>query len=377
MPSVPFELFDGISPTVAAEKVRELPRRECTIGEVLLREGELNNRVFLVEAGKIEVWKGPPGRPEGVLLATLSSGACFGEIYADHAAPSSATLIASQASVVRLMAFSDLPPNAGMRETVALNLARTLVGHLARAHATVHAKHEREIGALQVATAAAGFITRMLVALAVYVLSLPFLAIITPLLPSNSIISFVFILVFGLVVVDYMKHHPEVRQSHWYMTLAHWPAKLGRGLIWTVPPLLVFVAIKLGFMHARHGAMPFIDPMEAIKPGAPMNWPVWASFAVIYTALCFAQEFIRCAVQGTLEAIAGVASTSSHWKAIIISDLVYATLHVHLGASFAVQAFIAGLFFGYEFYRERSYLAVAFSHAIVGFITVFVAGIPR
>jgi membrane protease YdiL (CAAX protease family) len=129
-------------------------------------------------------------------------------------------------------------------------------------------------------------------------------------------------------------------------------------------------------MWARPGEFEFFEPMTAISRGAPMNVPLWLMFAVIYTALSFAQEFIRCAVQGTLEMINNASAPGGHWKALLVSDVVFTSIHMHLGPAFAAQAFIGGLFFGYEFYRERSYLAVAVSHSVVGVWAVFIVGIP-
>ena len=372
-----FELFSGIPPAVVASTLARLPRHPLAAGDVVLREGAANDRVILVERGELEAWKGEPGTPAGVLLASLPAGACFGEIAAGDPAAASVTLRAACSAEIRLLRRSDLPDDPAVRERVSLNLARALLLHLADAHTILHDKHEREADAVGRAAAASAFITRMLVALACYMLSLPLIEVITPLLPSNSLVSFFFIATFSWVVVNYKAHHPDVVRRHWYMTLREWPTKLFRGVLWTVPPLLVFLAIKLSFMAVRGPTLAFVDPMEAIKPGAPMNWPVWGAFAVVYTVLCFVQEFVRCAVQGTLEAINVPVTRGGHWKAILIADVVFASIHVHLGGSFAAQAFIGGLFFGYEFYRERSYFAVAVSHALVGFITVFVLGVPR
>jgi CRP-like cAMP-binding protein len=374
--SVQFEIFDGLPHDVIANIIRDLPSRTYAAGDVLLRENEPNNRVFLIELGELGVWKGTPNTTEGVCVARLKPGLCFGEMSALNSTPSSATIVAESPATVRLMALTDLPVHGNLRETVTLNLARTLVERLSLANEAIEVKHQQELKAMRVMAAAAAFITRMLVALTCYMFSLPFFVALTPLLPSNSLISFFFIVTFGWVVLNFMNQWPEVRSQHWYMTLAQWPRQIARGLLWTIPPLLVFLIIKLSFMQARPGQYEFFEPMRAISPSAAMNYPLWLGFALVYTALCFAQEFIRCAVQGTLAMINTASSMGGPWKAILLSDVVFASIHMHLGPAFAAQAFIGGLFFGYEFYRERSYLAVATSHSIVGVWAVFIVGIP-
>ncbi len=374
--TVPFALFENIASDVIAETLQALPSLTFAAGEVLLQENEPNQRVFLIQSGEVGVWKGPPQSPEGVCVALLKPGDCFGEMSAITVAKSSATIVARTATTVRVLTLQDLPAEGQVREAVTLNLARLLVNRLSAATESIQEKHERELKAMRVIAAASAFITRMLTALTCYMFSLPLIAVLTPLLPTNSLISFFFILVFAWVVLDFMNKRPEVRNQHWYMSLTRWPRQLGRGLLWTIPPLLVFLVIKLSFMWTRPGEYAFFEPMTAISRGAPMNFPLWLTFAVIYTTLAFAQEFIRCAIQGTLEMINHASTTGGYWKAILLSDVVFTSIHMHLGPAFAAQAFIGGLFFGYEFYRERSYLAVAVSHSLVGVWAVFIMGIP-
>jgi membrane protease YdiL (CAAX protease family) len=82
-------------------------------------------------------------------------------------------------------------------------------------------------------------------------------------------------------------------------------------------------------------------------------------------------------VQGTLDMVNPKQTAGKHWVSIFVADVVFTSMHMHLGGLFAVQAFVAGMFFGYAFWRERSYLAVAVAHATVGVWAVFVVGVPK
>lgn len=375
--TVQFALFERIPSESIVGTLRALPSITFAPGDVLLRENEPNDRVFLIQEGELQVWKGQPDAALSLCVARLAPGDCFGEMSALTGGRSSATVIAGAAGTVLVLRLADLPAEQGIRETVTLNLARTLVHRLSTANESIREKHEREMGAMRIVAAASAFITRMLTALTCYMFSLPLIAVLTPLLPTNSLVSFLFIVIFSWVVLNFMQEWPEARTRDWHMTFAQWARQLARGLLWTIPPLLVFLVIKLSVMNARPDQHAFFEPMTAIQAGAPMNFPLWLTFAVIYTGLVFAQEFIRCAIQGTLTMINTASSRGGPWKAILVSDIVFSSIHLHLGAAFAAQAFIAGLFFGYEFHRERSYLAVAVSHAVVGVWAVFIIGIPQ
>ncbi len=346
-------------------------------GDTLLRENEPNQRVFLIESGELDVWKGAPNHPQSVRVAQLKSGDCFGEMSAINGAPSSANIVAGSPTTVRVMALNDLPVEGEIKEIVTLNLARTLVRRLSSATVDIQEKHQREIKAMQLVAAASAFMTRILTVLTLYMFSLPFVAMLTPLIPTNTLISFLFIVVFGWVVLNFMYAQPQLRKDSWFMTTANWPRQIARSFLWAIPPILIFVGLKLFIMSQRPGEFQFFEPMTALGRHKPMNYPVWAGFALTYMALSFAQEFIRCAVQGTLALINSASSMGGPWKAILLSDVVFMAVHLHLGPAFAFQAFLGGLFFGYEFHKERSFLSVAMTHSIVGVFAVFISGIPR
>jgi CRP-like cAMP-binding protein len=377
VPDPIFSVFAGAPPSALADTINRLPARDYAAGQILLRENEPNDRVFLIESGDLEVWKGEPNQPHSVRVAQLKAGDCFGEMSAIEAAPSSATIVAASPTTVRSMALRDLPAEGGIKELVTLNLARTLVRRLSAANGDIQAKHQREMKAMRLVAAASAFITRILTVLTLYMFSLPFVQMLTLLIPTNTLISFLFIVVFGWVVLNFMYAQPQLQKESWFMTLERWPRQLGRAFLWAIPPILIFVGLKLFIMHARPGEFRFFEPMTAIGRHKPMNFPVWAGFALTYAALCFAQEFIRCAVQGTLALINTASSMGGPWKAILLSDVVFMAVHLHLGPAFAAQAFLGGLFFGYEFYKERSFLATATSHSLVGVFAVFISGIPR
>jgi CRP-like cAMP-binding protein len=372
-----FSVFAGAPPGLVANTLRGLPSREFAAGDTLLGENEPNDRVFLIQSGEVEVWKGEPHQPQSVRVAQLNAGDCFGEMSAINEAPSSANIVAKSPTTVRVMGLADLPTEGGIKEQVTLNLARTLVRRLSAANGDIQEKHRREMKALQLVASSSAFITRMLTVLTLYMFSLPFVAMLIPLIPAENLISFLFIVVFGWVVLNFMYAQPQVRTESWFMTLQNWPRQVARSFVWAIPPILVFTGLKLLIMHARPGVFAFFEPTSALGPGQPMNFPMWVVFAVIYMVLCFAQEFIRCAVQGTLALILTAASAGGPWKAILLSDVVFMAVHLHLGPAFAAHAFLGGLFFGYEFYKERSFLTVAMSHSIVGVFVVFVVGIPR
>ena len=372
-----FEVFRQLPDATVAALLARLPAQHYKTGDILLRENQANDRIFLLERGELEVWKGEPHTLHGVRLVTFKPGACFGEMSAINGAPATACIVAATAATVRTLGLEELPTEGAVREQVTLNLARTLVERLTTATDALKQKHEAEIKAMKVVSSASAFLTRILTALSFYMFSMPLIAYLTPLLPTNSLISFFFITAFSWLVLDYMKGRQEVVREHFHMTLEHWPRQVARGFLWAAPLMGVYVVIKLTIMLTHPGVYKFWDPTAAFARGHPPGFPLWATFAVVYAILSFAQEFIRCAAQGTLDMVNPKQTTAKHWLSIFVADVVFTSMHMHLSGLFAMQAFIAGLFFGYVFWKERSYLAVAVAHSVVGVWAVFIVGVPH
>lgn len=106
-----------------------------------------------------------------------------------------------------------------------------------------------------------------------------------------------------------------------------------------------------------------------------MQWGQWFLFLCVYGVLSFAQEYVRAVTQGGLAFFYRTAGQPDRWKALIIANIVFAILHVHLSPVFAVLAFTGGLIWGWIFQRERSYLAAAVSHCAIGVWVVFIVGV--
>jgi CRP-like cAMP-binding protein len=98
-------------------------------GEVIAREGETNDCMFLIEAGEVSIIK-KFGTPNPVKLATLGPGQCFGEMCVLETQPRYATAQAvGQAAVVSVAtpAFFQLYQKAPEQYCIILlNIARDL-----------------------------------------------------------------------------------------------------------------------------------------------------------------------------------------------------------------------------------------------------------
>jgi CRP-like cAMP-binding protein len=92
-----FYCFGGLGDREAAEAARHLQEVHLAPGEVLFREGDTADSLYLLVDGEIEIKVGVPDQ-EDRLLATLEADTVFGEIGLLLDVPRSATAVATTAA---------------------------------------------------------------------------------------------------------------------------------------------------------------------------------------------------------------------------------------------------------------------------------------
>lgn len=376
MPPPRFEVFRNLPDESVEKLVSNLPSHSFAPGDVLLRETDTNKLVYLVESGEIEAWKGEPKTPSGVRLATLKPGSCFGEMSALNGEAATANIVAATSATVRTLSLEDLPADGAVQKQVTLNLARTLVSRLSNTNSSLKAKHESELAAMKLVASASAFLTRILTTMSFYMFAMPLIAFMMPLLPTSSVISFFLILVFLWVVIDFI-NKAQIKHEDFHIYTRGWQRQVLTGVIWALPFMGAFLAVKIWLAYKNPDTISIFEPMRGLGAHAKPNYLMWAGFAFGYAALSFVQEYIRCVVQASLDMIAIPPTNGSRWKSILVADLCFSSLHMHMGGTFAFLSFVAGLVFGFMFWRVKSYIAVGTAHSVFGVWAIFVIGIPR
>jgi len=146
--------------------------------------------------------------------------------------------------------------------------------------------------------------------------------------------------------------------------------------MWSLPAIAGVTAIKWSWLLVQPETGRLFEPERALSADTGMAWGTWFLFLSFYALLSFAQEYVRAVTQGGLSFFYKTAGKPDRWKALIIANIVFAILHVHLSPVFAALAFIGGLLWGWVLQREQSYLAAAVSHVLIGTWIVFIIGIP-
>jgi CRP-like cAMP-binding protein len=377
-PETDFPLFRGIDLPVVRAFLGDLPEYRYRPGEAIVREGSGNEWLYLVQEGAVTIWRAFDDPRGKVALSSLGAGDTFGEMSVLTGEPVAATLVADEATTIRRFAVEDLP--ASLREPVFRNLAGTVVGRLSSANDAVLERHRERIRTMETQLSISVFLTKTLVGLALYIFLLPLVQVVKPYLPSDSFISFFFILTYLFISVLIVRQS-ALPPRDYGVTLEGWPRAAWRGFLLTAPLMAAVLAVKYAMVVSGEGRYALFEPWRAVDAsgGAGAGGSVgllWAGLTVTYLVLSFAQEFIRCAIQGSLAIFYRVTGVRDAWKSILVANVVFAALHTHLSSTFALIVFLPGLFWGWVYRREHSFVAVAVSHSLLGTWALFIVGMP-
>ena len=101
------ELFKDLSEDELQEFANRLKERIYPPNTAIVREGASGDSMFIIKNGKVEVKKREASLGVDFTIATLDSGACFGEMALLTGKPRSATVLANQATEVFVLEKQD------------------------------------------------------------------------------------------------------------------------------------------------------------------------------------------------------------------------------------------------------------------------------
>lgn len=140
-------LFRGLDDAEAARIVAALPVQRHAAGELIIREGEHGDVLYLIEDGLVEVFLTSGPGAESV-LARLGPGEAFGEMSLLTGEPRSAGVRAVRDTVLRLADRQQFLKYSVEQPAILFNLSRVLVGRLSRASRAAARARDSELVAI-------------------------------------------------------------------------------------------------------------------------------------------------------------------------------------------------------------------------------------
>ncbi|MBI5721927.1 MAG: cyclic nucleotide-binding domain-containing protein [Burkholderiales bacterium] len=363
-----FQKFDAADLVALIERSSGLQFIRHADGADIVREGEPASRLLVIREGSARVLKRSEGGGEHE-VNRLGTGDCIGELALIDPAPRSATVRADGPVEVLAIPIADLLALAAERPRFALGLlgmARLVAERLRNSTATVVQQLERALEEERTRSAMGKFTFMLIVTYSLYTWVLGTATQVKQALGRSELVTL------PAVVVT-------VTMLFWFMRSSGYPAaffgltlkRVGRhvleALALTLPLMAVAVALKWWLVHnvPSMAGQPLIQLGSPPAPGlAASTFNPW--LAVAYVIFVPLQELIyRGGLQGALEHF-----LTGPWRralAIIGSNIIFSAAHLYISPGLSVSAFVAGLFWGWLYARQRGLVGVSLSHALLGF----------
>lgn len=128
-------IFAGLKPEALSFLTSKSKDLSSQAGEMIVHEGEVGNKMFLIRSGEVRVWKGKKSA-NPVEIARLTTGDFFGEMCILETLPRAASVeaaidsqLCSLSSIVFYQFYQSMPDQYSI---LVLNIARDLSRRLRR-----------------------------------------------------------------------------------------------------------------------------------------------------------------------------------------------------------------------------------------------------
>ncbi|KTD82206.1 cyclic nucleotide-binding domain-containing protein [Legionella waltersii] len=348
-------------------------------GTIIFNEGDPADSFFIIIEGVAEIYKKAVdeyGEQSIHVLASLSKDAIVGEMALIENANRSAYVRAKTDLTVIKYKLESIGAKPKLNVLLIKNIAHILSERL-RFTTDITVKNMQIVLKESLGRNALGvFIIALLWIICLYTLSLHYLVWIIHKEKITTTLSVCLISIYAIATLIAM-HFTGLPYSRFGITLNNWAKNTLEAVALTIPPMLIVLLIKVFIVE--------FNPLEKTQlftgtklfyVNQQVDWEYYLTTLFLYSLFAPIQELIaRCALQSTFFNFLPGKQSFRKWNAIILSNLLFSTMHTHFGVRFTFLTFIAGLYWGWLYHRQRSFLGVSVSHALLGSWALLVVGL--
>ncbi len=337
----------------------------------IFHEKDRGDYIYIIKEGEVEITK---EEEEGkhYRLAILEKGSCFGEMALLAPYLRSATARALKATRVIRFSLKDLHHLAEERfdfSKIVLSLASNVAERLRSTNASVveTLKKQLQISYFQNQMGRLNIYIFILLAIYFFIYKLAI-----QLGPSSALTTYLtptFVVLFGATSILFAAKS-GFPPSFFGISLRRWKKYAREACLFTIPLLLLMTALKWmaistidEFSDLPVFSIEGISPKHFWEPVTPPSH-IYIYF-ILYLTLVPLQEFIA---RGCVQSAFQNFFIGKHRKllAIFVSNIQFCIFHGHKPFSFALFAFLTGMFWGWLYARQRTLVGPSISHIIVG-----------
>jgi CRP/FNR family cyclic AMP-dependent transcriptional regulator len=363
------ELFSGLT----EEEIQAVYSRTKQVvlnpGDYLVHEGDPAKELFIILDGAVEVIRVDPKTKECHPITTLKKGEIVGEFALIDQGKRSATVQASKIAHLRSLSFEDLKELAHSNQnffSIYIKISENLTRKLRHTNDAIFHAAKRELENSRIHEHMGRFLIYVIFLLSLLTYVLPWLQKEIEHVSNTSYVAIPMIVFLSIFVFELIKfsHFPLYVFG---ITMDGWKKALSEGILFSIPILALPVLVKwilIQFVPGWEGH-PLFEPYATIQNPEDHNLIYWLIANLVYCAFVPVQELTaRGLLQGLMEQF--LVGKRRVLIAIVLSNLMFSSLHVIFSAEVGFLVFCMGLYWGWMYHRTHNLIGVIISHCILG-----------
>lgn len=333
--------LDGLAECVSS--------RHFVAGDYLIKEGDVGDAAYLISKGDVEILK--QGKPHPV--GTAGAGNLLGELALEGRGQRAASVKAlTDVHAYRIRAEDYLKAIKTWPEFKRL-VTHKLYQQLSDKHQDLQERHQQLLEAQKEKDSLGFLLVTLLLLLTSYALVNGFMVNLLS-LPTESWLMFSFSRItelMAVVILWQLVRRSGLTAKDMGLTTVNAVASLKESLLLTLVAMLLMYGLAVYL---------------AAYWDKPTGWNLsrFDYSYITYLLVAPLQEWVaRGVFQTSLEKLLG---KGKGLVAVLLSSLVFATLHLHVNPILSVVSLISGLIWGALFLRHRNLIGVSVSHFLLG-----------
>lgn len=348
-------------------------------GSFIVKEEEKGEDLFLIYKGSVEVLKKDKETENLYRLAVLHPGEWFGEMAAlgnTTRITSARALENTEVMILNLKELDVIIEKSSSFAKILKNIARKAAKRLEKANEAAVRSIKEELRVAKTHDHMGRFIIYLFILLTFFVYTLKFFEQYGSYSLFSQLLASLFIVFFGFSCIHLVKRSRFPREFYG-LSLQQWKKNAWEAALFTIPLLMFMIGLKwfliktvpefskLSVFEFGNKSQPFLQKAFNHffgKPQKEVNFHVLLAF---YIVLVPVQEFIaRGCLQSSLRNF--FTTPNRAFLAIVTSNLLFGLFHGLKSFTFALCAFLLGMFWGWIYERQKTIVGPSVSHILVG-----------
>lgn len=389
-------LFAGVSDNDLENIASNIEERTYSSGQFIIHEGENEkDEFYLIKSGEVEILKKATEdkQANNFRILIISTGETIGEIALLKDIPRTASARALSDTTVLVLPVDILSKLSSIQShyqaisenlaqlqkdlatpdpytILSLNLAKELSKRLFNTNIVTADALKEELKLSQIRIESGRFLITVISLIVIYAFCMSAINSYAKFIPTTTLIAIPIMITLSSSIIALI-WTSSYSFKDYGITLDNWKKYLIESIFWSLPVMLFIIILK--WMLVQFGMFSYV--FECINRAYPANLSLSLkiTYTLAYVAMVPLQELIaRGTIQGSLQRF--LIGKYKILAAIIVSNLMFSMMHLHISFLAASVIMIFGLFWGWMYSRQGTLVGVIISHILIGVFGLFAVG---